>query len=93
MPERAIEWNAAFIAGLAYSVLLASSLAWWLWSIVLQRLPTTVASISSLGVPIVSVLLAWLILHEQPSMMELLGIVFVLAGLVAVSGVGAKRRA
>lgn len=93
VPERAIEWNAAFIAGLAYSVLLASSLAWWLWSIVLQRLPTTVASISSLGVPIVSVLLAWLILHEQPSMMELLGIVFVLAGLVAVSGVGAKRRA
>ena len=93
VPERAIEWNAAFVAGLAYSVLLASSLAWWLWSIVLQRLPTTVASISSLGVPIVSVLLAWLILHEQPSMMELLGIVFVLAGLVAVSGVGAKRRA
>ena len=93
VPERAIEWNAAFVAGLAYSVLLASSLAWWLWSIVLQRLPTTVASISSLGVPIVSVPLAWLILHEQPSMMELLGIVFVLAGLVAVSGVGAKRRA
>lgn len=93
VPERAIEWSPAFIGGLAYSVLLASSLAWWLWSIVLQRLPTTVASISSLGVPIVSVLLAWLILHEQPSMMELLGIVFVLAGLVAVSGVGMKRRA
>jgi drug/metabolite transporter (DMT)-like permease len=92
VPERAIEWNAAFVAGLAYSVLLASSLAWWLWSIVLQRLPTTVASISSLGVPIVSVLLAWLILHEQPSMMELLGIVFVLAGLVAVSGVGRRAR-
>jgi drug/metabolite transporter (DMT)-like permease len=92
VPERAIEWNAAFIAGLAYSVLLASSLAWWLWSIVLQRLPTTVASISSLGVPIVSVLLAWLILREQPSLMELLGIVFVLAGLVSVSGVGRRAR-
>jgi drug/metabolite transporter (DMT)-like permease len=92
VPERAIEWNLAFTAGLAYSVVLASSLAWWLWSIVLQRLSTTVASVSSLGVPIVSVLLAWLILHEQPSAMELLGIVFVLAGLVAVSGVGRKTR-
>ena len=92
VPERAIEWNLAFIGGLTYSVLLASSLAWWLWSVVLQRLPTTVASISSLGVPIVSVLLAWLILREQPSVMELVGIVFVLAGLVAVSGVGARRR-
>jgi len=92
VPERAIEWNLAFVAGLAYSVVLASSLAWWLWSIVLQRLPTTVASVSSLGVPIVSVLLAWMILHEQPSMMEMAGIVFVLLGLLAVSGVGARRR-
>lgn len=92
VPERAIEWAPAFIAGLAYSVVLASSLAWWLWSIVLQRLPTTVASVSSLGVPIVSVLLAWLILHEQPSLMTLVGIVFVLAGLIAVSGIGRKNR-
>jgi drug/metabolite transporter (DMT)-like permease len=92
VPERAIEWNLAFTAGLIYSVLLASSLAWWLWSIVLQRLSTTVASVSSLGVPIVSVLLAWLILHEQPSAMELVGIVFVLLGLLAVGGVGARRR-
>lgn len=91
VPERSIDWSPAFIGGLAYSVVLASSLAWWLWSIVLQRLPTTVASISSLGVPIVSVLLAWLILHERPSVMELVGIVFVLLGLVAVSGIGTRR--
>jgi drug/metabolite transporter (DMT)-like permease len=66
--------------------------AWWLWSIVLQRLPTTVASLCSLGVPIVSVLLAWIILHERPSAMEILGMALVLLGLVAVSGVGARRR-
>jgi drug/metabolite transporter (DMT)-like permease len=92
VPQRAIDWNWAFIGALAYSVVLASSLAWWLWSIVLQRLSTTVASVSSLGVPMVSVLLAWLILHEQPSAMEILGIVFVVLGLLAVSGVGARRR-
>jgi drug/metabolite transporter (DMT)-like permease len=91
VPERPIAWTLPFIGGLAYSVVLASSLAWWLWSIVLQRLSTTVASVSSLGVPIVSVPLAWLILREQPSAMELLGIVFVLLGLLAVSGVGARR--
>ena len=86
VPQRSIEWNWPFIGGLAYSAVLGSSLAWWLWSIVLKRLPTTVASVSSLGVPIVSVLLAWLILHEQPSAMEWVGIVFVLLGLVSVSG-------
>jgi drug/metabolite transporter (DMT)-like permease len=51
VPQRSIEWDWAFIAGLAYAAVLASSLAWWLWSIVLQRLSTTVASVSSLGVP------------------------------------------
>ena len=87
VPQRSIDWNWAFIGGLAYSAVFASSLAWWLWSIVLQRLPTTVASVSSLGVPVVTVLLAWLILHEQPSTIELIGIVLVLVGLIAVSGI------
>ena len=92
VPGRSIDWTPAFIAGLAYSVLLASGLAWWLWSIVLKRLPTAVASISSLGVPVVSVLLAWLILNEQPSLAKWIGIALVLAGLCAVNGVGLRRR-
>ena len=92
VPQRTMVWNWPFIGALAYSVVLASSLAWWLWSIVLQRLSTTVASVSSLGVPITSVLLAWWILHERPPAMELFGIVLVLLGLVAISGVGARRR-
>ena len=92
VPQRPIDWNWAFVGALAYSVVLASAVAWWLWSIVLQRLPTTVASLSSLGVPIVSVLLAWMILHEQPSMLEVFGIALVLLGLVAVSGIGARQR-
>lgn len=91
VPQRPIAWTGAFIGGLTYSVVVASSLAWWLWSIVLQRLPTAVASLSSLGVPIVSVMLAWAILHEQPSAMEMVGIVFVVLGLVAVSGARFRR--
>ncbi|WP_254422769.1 DMT family transporter [Rhodanobacter sp. B05] len=92
VPQRPITWSPAFIGGLAYSALLASAAAWWLWSIVLQRLSTTVASVSSLGVPVLSVLLAWMILREQPSLLEAAGIVLVLLGLLAVSGVGARRR-
>src|SRR5574337_580649 len=92
VPQRPLAWNLAFIGGLAYSAVLASAAAWWLWSIVLQRLPTTVASVSSLGVPVLSVLLAWWILHERPSALEAAGIVLVLLGLLAVSGVGARLR-
>jgi drug/metabolite transporter (DMT)-like permease len=91
VPQRSIDWSWGFIGGLAYSVVMASSIAWGLWLVVLQRLPTAVASLASLGVPIVSVLLAWAILHERPSAMEVVGIVFVLLGLVAVSGLRLRR--
>ncbi|MEO8810796.1 MAG: DMT family transporter [Rhodanobacter sp.] len=93
VPQRPIMWNWAFVGGLAYSAVLASAAAWWLWSIVLQRLSTTLASVSSLGVPVLSVLLAWLILQERPSPLEVAGIVLVLLGLLAVSGIGTRRRA
>lgn len=91
VPQRAIVWNSMFIGALAYNAVLASGLAWWLWTIVLQRLSTTIASVSSLGVPIVSALLAWLILDEQPSALELVGIVLILMGIVAINGVGMHR--
>jgi drug/metabolite transporter (DMT)-like permease len=93
LPSRPIEWNWAFVGALAYSAVLASSVAWGLWLVVLKRLPTAVASLSSLGVPVVSVLLAWLILDERPDAMEWLGIVLVLAGLMAVVGIGRRARA
>lgn len=92
VPSRPIEWSMAFMAGLAYSVLLASSLAWLLWLYVVKNLPTTVAGLSSLAVPVTAVLLSWLILHEQPDGMEWLGIVLIALGLVAVSGMGRRHK-
>jgi drug/metabolite transporter (DMT)-like permease len=91
VPSRPIAWTPAFIAGLAYSVFLASSLAWLLWLLVVQRLPATVAGLSSLGVPVVAVLMAWLILHEKPDAIEGFGIALIVCGLLAVSGVGGAR--
>lgn len=85
VPSRPIEWTPAFLAGLAYSVVLASSVAWLLWLLVIQRLPATIAGLSSLAVPVVAVLMAWVILHERPDAMEALGIVLIVAGLVAVN--------
>jgi drug/metabolite transporter (DMT)-like permease len=91
VPQRSIEWAPAFIGGLAYSVVLAGSLAWTLWLLVVRRLPTTVASVSSLAVPVVSVMMAWAILSERPTPSEWIGIGFIVAGLAAVSGIGARR--
>ncbi len=92
VPQRPVEWSLPFIATLAYSDVLAFSVAWFLWLLVIQRLSKVVATLSSLGVPVLSVLLAWMILHEQPTSWEGAGIVLILLGLVAVNRVGMRRR-
>ncbi|WP_293223181.1 DMT family transporter [Ottowia sp.] len=91
IPSRPIQWSGQMIYGLLYSAVLATSLAWTLWSFVVERLPTTVASLSALGVPIGAVLLSWALLHERPSAMERIGIVLIVLGLLVTSMAGARR--
>lgn len=91
IPAHAIEWSPVFIAFLAYAVLLASGLAWWLWTIVLRHFSATAASVSSLAVPVAGVLLAWAILGEESSCWKWLGIGLILLGLCTVNGVFRRR--
>jgi drug/metabolite transporter (DMT)-like permease len=88
--ERPLEWNGYFLAALAYNAVLSSGLAWLLWSYIVERLPTAVAGLSSLVVPILGVLLAWMLLGEAPSLPEAAGIVLIGAALIAVT---LRRRA
>jgi drug/metabolite transporter (DMT)-like permease len=83
--ERPVEWNRYFLAALAYNAVLSSGLAWLLWTYIVERLPTSVAGLSSLVVPILGVLLAWALLGEAPSPIEALGIALIGAALVAIS--------
>jgi len=85
VPERAIDWTPYFIGALAYNAVLASGLAWVMWATIVQRLPTTVAGITSLAVPLTGVLLAWAILGERPGAMEAAGIALIGAALVGIS--------
>jgi drug/metabolite transporter (DMT)-like permease len=88
--ERAIEWSAPFVWGLAYNAVLASGLAWVLWALIVQRLPATVAGIVSLAVPLCGVLLAWLLLGERPDAWEGAGIVLIGAALIGISRAPAR---
>ncbi len=92
VPSRPIEWAPIFIYELLYSVVLASSLAWILWLFAVRNLPATVAGLSALAVPITVVLMAWAILHEEPNLPETVGIVFIVLGLLSVSGIGSHLR-
>lgn len=91
VPSAPIEWSTMFIAGLAYSALLASSLAWVLWSVIVRSLPTSVAGLSSLLVPICAILFAWALLGETPDLAEFIGIACIMTGLLVIRPRRAKR--
>ncbi|MBF6615643.1 DMT family transporter [Pollutimonas thiosulfatoxidans] len=92
IPQRPIVWGWELSLGLAYMAVGASALGWWLWMSVVRRVSASVAGISSLGVPVLTVILAWLLLDERPSAAEVGGIVLILAGLVIVTSAGMRRR-
>ncbi|MEO7758040.1 MAG: EamA family transporter [Dokdonella sp.] len=77
VPERPIEWSNYLIGAVAYNAVLASGLAWLLWSYVVARLPANIAGLSSLVIPIAGVSFAWMLLGEQPSLPECLGIALI----------------
>ncbi|TEA79556.1 DMT family transporter [Allopusillimonas ginsengisoli] len=90
-PQTPIVWGAELYWGLAYMGILASAVGWWLWLSVVQRVSATVAGMSSLGVPVLAVVFAWLILGERATNWELAGIVMIMAGLVIVTLAGAHK--
>ncbi|RYD16199.1 MAG: DMT family transporter [Lysobacteraceae bacterium] len=85
VPERTIAWTPWFIGALAYNALLASGLAWLLWSIVVERLPANIAGLSSLVIPVAGIGFAWWLLGERPSALEAIGIALIAAALALVS--------
>lgn len=91
VPERGFNWTPWFIGAMAYNSVLASCLAWLLWSYVVERLPTHVAGMSSLVIPLLGIGFAWLILGEQPGAIEALGIVTIGVAL-AVLNLGGKPK-
>lgn len=84
-PQPEIVWAPELFWGLAYLAIVASAGGWWLWLTVVQRVSATVAGMSALGVPVLTVILAWAILSEQPTLLELLGIILIMVGLVVVN--------
>lgn len=89
---RPIEPTAYFFGALAFCAVAATGLAWLLWLFILDRLPAGLAGLSSLAVPAIGVLSAWLELGEQPNGSEAVGMLFIGAALVLVSVLALRAR-
>ncbi len=89
------DWTAAFIGGLAYTVLLANAVAWFLWLYALHALPAGAAGLGTLAIPVVGVVASWIQLGEVPTFVEGVGMVFIISALALLAAYGllAGRRA
>jgi drug/metabolite transporter (DMT)-like permease len=87
-------WSASFVWALAYNVLLANALAWFLWLYALRVLSAGSAGLGTLATPVVGVAAAWIQLGERPSPAETIGMALIVGalGVVTLGQVVAGRR-
>ena len=91
-PSQGIIWAPAFVAALAYNVLLATAVAWFLWLYVLQVLPAGIAGLGTLAAPVIGVVSSWLLLKEHVGIYEAVGILLILAALLVLALIGLTSR-
>ena len=93
VPGGYVHVTPGFLLTLAYIVLPGTALAFWLWFFIMERLTATGAGIASLLTPVISVLAAWIQLHEAPGTPELIGMALIVLALLINSGVATSMLA
>lgn len=78
-PASLLAWS-----GTAYSTILGVSVAYWLWFKIVQMVPASVASISVLAVPAVSLISGALLLGEPLGWMEIAALLLIVGGVSTV---------
>ncbi|MBK0418864.1 DMT family transporter [Leucobacter sp. CSA1] len=78
-------------AGLAYTTLIGTAVAYLLWFQVVQRLPASVAGLGTLLVPVFGMLSGVLLLGERPTLFDAAGFALILAAGVLALGGGASN--
>jgi drug/metabolite transporter (DMT)-like permease len=72
------------LAWIGYNGFIGMGLAYFLWFVVVERLPTATASLGSLLVPVVGVIgSAWLV-GERPSLYDAIGFACIFAAAASV---------
>ncbi len=73
------------IVGLGYTCAVATVVGSGIWTWLLSRHPSSVVAPYSMLVPVVGLTAAWLMLHERPTLVELLGSAVVVVGVFVTS--------
>jgi drug/metabolite transporter (DMT)-like permease len=72
------------IAWIGYNGFIGMGLAYFLWFVVADRLPTTTASLGSLLVPVVGVIGSAIVIGERPGLFDIIGFACIFAAAASV---------
>lgn len=86
--NRQSHWSLMSIGYILFSGIIASALAFVLWSYILTKIQASKASISLLMVPVVGIISSYLFLKESLKMATLIDVLFVLLGIWVVNSNG-----
>ncbi len=86
-----VQWNWLAVGCLMYNGVLASALAYFLWTYILSNAEAGKASISVLGIPIIGVLAGVILLKESLYWNTVVGMALILGGIWLVNGHTAAR--
>ena len=78
-------WTPLFVGALLYNAIPGTAIAYFIWAYALQKLPSGIAGMGTLAVPLIGVIAAWLQLGERPGDWEAIGMAGIFIALVLVS--------
>jgi drug/metabolite transporter (DMT)-like permease len=84
-------WSLMSIGYIIFSGIIASALAFVLWSYILTKIQASKASISLLMVPVVGIISSYLFLNESLKVSTLIGVLFVLLGIWIVNSSNGEK--
>lgn len=84
VPQGEVIWNTESVLCLIYNGVLASALAFFLWSWILQHIEVSKASVAVLAVPVVGVVGGILCLGEPMTLHIFFGMLMIMAGIYIV---------
>lgn len=84
VPQGEVVWNTESVLCLIYNGVLASALAFFLWSWILQHIEVSKASVAVLAVPVVGVVGGILCLGEPLTLHIFFGMLMIMAGIYIV---------
>ena len=79
-----VAWSPRLIAALAYTTLVPGLLATWVWFALVGRIGATPAATFHFLNPFFGVLVAWALLGERLSAVDVIGVAIIAAGILAV---------